>query len=64
MNDVKAEFKSCLTTGVVGFLLAVSVISGAYHLCKQSEKEKTAEPKKILSNNPKQVEQKINYREK
>ena len=64
MNDVKAEFKSCLTTGVVGFLLAVSVISGAYHLCKQSEKEKTAEPKKILSAGQKQVFYKINYHEK
>ena len=64
MTDVQQEFKSCLVTGVVGFLLAVSVISGAYHLCNQVEKEKTAEPKKMLSNNPKQVEQKINYREK
>ena len=64
MTDVKQELKSCLATGVLGFLLAVSIISGAYYLCNQAEKEKTAEPKKILSNNPKQVEQKINYREK
>lgn len=55
MNDAKEEFKSCLTTGVLGFLLAAGFISGVYHLNKEVEKESKPVPKKVLKASQKET---------
>ena len=47
MYDAKAEFISCLKTGVLGFLLSAGFISGVYHLNKEVEKESKPVPKKF-----------------
>ena len=43
MNVAKAEFKGCLTTGVLGFLLSVSIITGAHYLSGEMNKEQKKE---------------------
>ena len=38
MNDVKAEFKSCALTGLIGLAFFASLASGVYHLSEESKK--------------------------
>ncbi len=54
MNTAKAEFKSCLTTGMVGLLFGVSIVMSAYYLSDQSNKNSQKEnaPQKILKHSP------------
>ncbi|MBQ8251549.1 MAG: hypothetical protein IJY92_06545 [Alphaproteobacteria bacterium] len=61
MDTAKAEFKSCLTTGVLGFLLSVSIITGAYYFSGEMNKEQKKEntPQKILK--PSTQPKKANY---
>lgn len=48
--SVKEEFCSCLSTGVISFLVAVSVIMGSYYLTKENKKNiGENQPKKIYS---------------
>lgn len=38
-NDVKKEFQSCMTTGIIGLLLVVSIVGGAHYLSEAQKKE-------------------------
>lgn len=49
MDTPKAEFKSCLMTGVIGLLFGVSIVSGVYYLSDEMKKNQQKEnPQKIL----------------
>ena len=39
MSDVKAELKSCASTGLIGLSFFASLVSGVYHLSKEAKKE-------------------------
>ena len=61
MYDAKAEFISCLKTGVLGFLLSAGFISGVYHLNKEVEKESKPVPKKVLKASQKETVKLIDH---
>lgn len=48
-QEVKEEFKSCMTTGILGALLGVSIVWGAYSMTNDlkssgESKQNTAQP--------------------